>query len=358
MCFSVAVLYRYPFLLCLLGLAVVGCGRSPAAEQGAVKGVSPALHARSEAARLAALHMDHPAARRLLGGHRYKALHRVRVTLGGQPDRSFEDRYELRCAGKGDCYGRQDNSLEYGVEFYRIGEQTYFRHRYQRFLRFSEEPAEARRRVARIWSAGAAIIELLEGHLKTTPAGEVTVAGRAASRYKLSRGSGAARIYGGRRAWRGRLKALKVEGEAVLDKATGAPLSLRVRYAVSAPKDGRTVTISGEFDGAVSQVGKPQVIKPPTDFAVARTRPRETQELRLLGSHRLNPGWFRGGGPQAARRGASSGAMGRGAQRPRAVMGAMAPRRPAPRSGMVARPTGPRARPGRPVARPRPTDKP
>ena len=246
--------------------------------------------------------MNHATAHGLLGAHRYRALHRVRVTLDGQPDRSFEDRYELRCAGKSDCYGRQDNSLEYGVEFYRIGEETYFRHRYQRFLKFTEEPAEARRRSEHIWGAGAAIIELLQGHLVVTPAGEITVVGRPASRYKLSRGRGLALSYTGRRAWRSRLKALGIEGEAVLDKATGAVLTLRVTYAVSAPKAGRTVTIAGTFDGAVVEVGKPLAIAAPADFKVARSRPREAQELQMLGSQRLYPGWFRGGGPQAARR--------------------------------------------------------
>lgn len=335
-------------------LAVAACGRSPGPEGSAGKTIRSAHHGRSVAARLAALRMDHATAHGLLGAHRYRAKSRVRVTLDGRPDRAFEDRYWLRCTGKSDCYGRQDNSLEYGVEFYRIGEHTYFRHRYQRFWRFTEEPEEARRRVERIWGAGAAIIELLQGHLSMTPVDEVTVAGRQASHYKLSLGKGIPAVYVGRRAWRDGLKAMRIEGEAQLDKATGVVLALKVIYAVSAPKDGRIVTITGEFDGAVVEAGKPQVIKPPADFAVARARPREARELRMLGSQRLHPGWFRGGGPQAARRGYSGGGMRQGPNRtprPGGRPGAprMRPRATGARPSMARRPsarrTGPAGKP-------------
>jgi hypothetical protein len=347
----------FPVVLCL---AVVGCGRSPGPEAKARKGINPAHHARSVAARTAALRMDHATARGHLGGHRYEARHRVRVTVDGQPDRAFEDRYWLRCTGGSDCYGRQDNSLEYGVEFYRIGEQTYFRHRYQRFGRFAEEPEEARRRVERIWGAGAAVIELLQGHLSLTPSGEATVAGRPAKRYRLSLGKAMPMVYSGRRAWRSRLKAMHIEGEALLDETTGVVLALKVRYAVSVPKSGRTVTITGELDSAVTEAGKPQVIKPPADFAVARARPREARELRMLGSHRLHPGWFRGGGPHAARRQRRGGgveqvpSMEVEARSRRSVRLSVRPSKPMARSPMARRP--PARRP--PTRRPRPGDKP
>jgi len=335
-------------------LVLAGCGRSPGPDNGTGKTIRPANHGRSVVARLAALRMDHRTAHGLLGAHRYRAKSRVRVTLDGVPDRAFEDRYWLRCTGKTDWYGRHDNSLEYGVEFYRIGDHTYFRHRYQRFSRFSEEPREARRRVERIWGAQAAIIELLQGHLSVTPAGEGTVAGRPASRYNLSLGKGVPTVYVGRRAWRDGLKAMRIEGEAQVDRATGVVLALKVVYAVSAPKNGRTVTITGEFDGAVVEVGKAQVIKPPADFAVARARPRETRDLRMLGSHRLHPGWFRGGGPQAARRGRSGGAMRPGSSpRPRSRGRVPAPRtrpratgaRPSMTRRPAARRTGPEGKP-------------
>lgn len=352
MWFAVSVRLLRRELLTIGLLLVAACGRAPGLEKKVDKALRPAHHARSVAARMAALRMDHARVHGLLGAHRYRAKHRVRVTVNGQPDHAFEDRYVLRCAGKSDCYGRQDNSLEYGVEFYRIGEHTYFRHRYQRFMRFTEEPEEARRRLERIWGAGEAVIELLQAYLVTTPAGEASVAGRSGSRYKLSLGRGRPALYTGRRSWRARCKAMRIEGEAVLDKSTGVVLALRVSYAVSAPKGGRTVTITGDFDGAVVEVGKAQVVKAPADFAVARSRPRETQELRMLGSQRLNPGWFRGGGPQAARRGHSGGGMGPASTHPR---------RSRPRAAAPVMRRAPRARPSMarpPADRRRPAGKP
>ncbi len=352
-------------ILCLIACGVLAaCGRAPGSDKRADQTNGAARHAQSVKARLAALRLDHATARGLLGGHRYRAVHRVRVTLDGRPDRAFEDRYVLRCNARSDCYGRQDNSLEYGVEFYRIGEQTFFRHRYQRFMRFSEEPDEAGRRVERIWGVGAAIVELLGSALVMTPAGEATVAGRRASRYKLSLGTGMPAVHSGRRAWRARLKAMRIEGEAQLDKASGVVLALKVTYAVSAPKDGRTVTITGEFDGAVVEAGKSQVIKPPADFAVARARPRETRELRMLGSARLHPGWFRGGGPQAAHRGRGGAGMRSSPSMRVRPKRSMRPTIPPARPSMARRPTTRRPTTRRPTTRrpathrPRPAGKP
>jgi len=193
-----------------------------------------------------------------------------------------------------------------------------------------------------------------------TPAGQTTVAGRSASRYKLSLGKGVPTAHTGRRAWRARLKAMRIEGEAQLDTASGAVLALKVTYAVSAPKAGRTVTITGDFDGAVVEAGKPQVIKPPADFAVARARPREARELRMLGSQRLNPGWFRGGGPHAARRGGATKGMKPAPSMEHRPRRPMQPSRPRARTPMQA----PRPRARTPMVqppsnhRPRPMDKP
>ncbi len=259
--------------------------------------------------------MSHSVAWKHLGGHRFRATHRVSVKVDGKPDRDLVSRYELTCAPERDCHGREESSAEYGVELYRMGEQTFFRHRYQRFMRFSEEPEEANRRIQRIWGAAAAVVELLGSRLAVTPAGETTAAGRRATRYKLSRQHGPPARASGARAWRKKMQVLSVKGEALLDTATGAPLGITISYSVSAPKGAHRVTISGQLEASVLQAGASQKITPPRDFIVARPRPRETRDLRMLGSHRLNPGWFRGGGPQAAHRRARQGMSG-GAPRP------------------------------------------
>ncbi|MFH2005955.1 MAG: hypothetical protein ABI333_05135 [bacterium] len=262
----------------------------------------PRNHVRVAAARWRAFELTSGEVRQRLGGHSYQARHRVAVTVDGKPDQSFEDRYVVKCTGKGACYARQDNSLEYGVELYRLGELTYFRHRYQRFMRFPEEPQEAARRIEHIWGAGGAVVELLRRHMSVTPAGAVTAAGRKATRYRLSLGASRVLVReSGPRAWRALLKPLRIVGEAALDNKTGVALSLQITYDVRVPKDGHIVKITGEFRGALSDPGKNPVIKPPADYVVAQPRAREVQQLQMLGSHRRNPGWFRGGGSRHRR---------------------------------------------------------
>ena len=68
-------------LLVIGWLVVAACGRSPALDKRAGRTIRPANHARSVAARMAALQMDHATARDLLGAHRFRASHKVRVTL-------------------------------------------------------------------------------------------------------------------------------------------------------------------------------------------------------------------------------------------------------------------------------------
>ena len=69
--------------LCLAG-ALVACGR-PTPRGGAKARVDPRDHARSEAARRAALQLGHAEVRKRLGGHVLSATHKVASTLDGKP---------------------------------------------------------------------------------------------------------------------------------------------------------------------------------------------------------------------------------------------------------------------------------
>lgn len=257
----------------------------------------------------------------------FRATHRVASTLDGKPEASWVDTYSLRCRATGDCHGRLDNSLEYGVEFIRLGAHTYFRHRYQEFLRFREEPREAQRRAQRIWGAGAAVTTLLERWLRLVPAGSKTVGGRTGSLYRLEKRSRPRAVTAtGRRAWRARLHADAIAGEVVLDSATGVVLRLQVRYAVWATRGTHKIGVTGTYEGSLTGVGTTPAVAPPARFTRATPRAREAlDERRLLRDQRLRPGWFRGGGPYEARRHPAR----RGAPRP--GMSPVRRRRAAPR---------------------------
>lgn len=324
--------------LALLG-AGPGCGRPrPRPDRGANR-VDPRQHASSAVARRAALHLSDSEVRKRLGGYRFQAQHRIASTVDGKPDRAWSEDYLLLCRKNGDCHGRLQNSREYGVEFVRLGEQTYFRHRYQPYLRFHEEPDQAEHRIQRIWGIGAAVVDLVGRFVDLAPIGKGQVAGRAVVRYQLKRRARPRKAAEqGRRAWRASMTVKKVSGEVALDAATGVPLSLKIDYAVTAPRKGHTVGISGSLQGQITAVGSPGAVTAPTQFTQAKSRRREVlDERHLLHDWRLNPGWFRGGGPYAARR--------RGRERAHPHT---APRRVAPG------PRPPAARPAarRPAARP------
>ena len=305
------------WLLMGASLVVTGaCGGSQASEGGGVLPDDPRRHATRALARWNALAMSHRKVRARLGGHRFEATHRVDVTVDNKPVQGFQDRYWLRCTRQGLCHGKLHNSLEYGVEFIRLADYTYFRHRYQKYLRFTEEPEEATRRIEDLWGAGRAVVDLLRAQLTLSPDGQAKASGREASRYRLTLASvGRPRDESGARAWRNKMRVLKIEGHVLLDNATGVPLELQVSYAVSAPRKSQTLVITGSFRGAIRDPGRPPEIRPPSSFVEAKPRDRTVlQERRLLSNYRLNPGWFRGGGP--ARRG-SMGAPVRAMSRPR-----------------------------------------
>ena len=286
-----------------IAMSCIGCGgRRPA--DGAARQADPAAHSRSEEARWAALAMPHRRVREALGGHRFEARHEVSSRIGEEPGRALVEEYLLECGPKGDCHGRLNNSREYGVEFVRVGEATFFRHRYQDFLRFSEEREESERRVEHLFGIGAATLELLYSGVRLLPAGEAAIGGRKAARYRLTSSKMPRPVAGtrGAKAWRARLKVERADGELWLEKDTGAPVRVEVRYRVSAPKGGRMVVLTGSLRTEIKAIGKPVEVKPPPRFTEASPRDRESLDLRaLLGDHRLNPGWFRGGGPHAAR---------------------------------------------------------
>lgn len=245
-------------------------------------------------------------ARARIGSHRFAATHRVAVSVDGRADQELGEELRLVIRRNGDCQGQRHNSKEWGVEFVRLGEVTYFRHRYQRFLRFTEEPGEARRRVERIWGTGRAVLELVQRQLRFESQSNGRVAGRPVVALRLARREHPVGSIGSSRpsrAWRAGLAVIRLEGEARLDRQTGVPLACRISYAVAAEKDGKQVVISGEYQGKTVVLGRDPALSPPRDFVEARPRVREKPLLsRLLKGHRLNPGWFRGGGPRAARR--------------------------------------------------------
>ena len=311
--------------------------------------MDPRQHASSAEARRAALHLSDREVRERLGGHRFQAQHRIASTVDGKPDRAWTEDYLLVCRKNGDCHGRLQNSREYGVEFVRLGEQTYFRHRYQPYLRFREEPDQAERRIQRIWGINAAVVDLVARFVDLAPIGKGQVAGRAVVRYQLRRRPRPRQAAEqGRRAWRASMTLNKLSGEVALDAATGVPLSVRIDYAVTAPRKGHTVGISGSLKGQITAVGAAGAVTAPTRFTQATSRRREVlDERHLLHDWRLNPGWFRGGGPYAARR--------RGREpSPRGV--APGPRPPAARApaarAPAARPPAARAPAARRVPRP------
>jgi hypothetical protein len=316
--------------------AACGRGQSAASADDPTRGPDPKHHASDGAARMRALRLTHAEVRRRLGPHRWEARHTVSTAVAGKAAESLTETFRLECGAGATCHGLYENSAEYGQELFHEGDVTFFRQRYQRFLRFTEEPEETALRLEGIWGIVPATAELLGRFLALSPQGSASAAGRPGQRYRLDLRSVPlpAPTESGSRAWRAKLRAEKLAGTALLDRATGVPLQVTLSYTVTAPRDGVTVTIQGELQATVTEAGKPVAIALPKDFDEASPRTRDALvERRLLGNLPRNPGWFRGGGPKVGGPGGKGPDVGGGAGEPRP--GGMRPRAAGMAPGMA-----------------------
>lgn len=258
-------------------------------------------HASSQEVRLRAVTLSYADLRKVAPGHVLKARHAVSAWVAGKVDRSYVEEVTLSCTAKGRCRGRYNTDQETGMEFVLASPHIYFRQRYQPFLRFEEEPEESLLRLENVWSVVTAPFALIKRYLHLVPKGDQKGAGRTGSLYRVERKVGAFPSKGTlrHRAWRDSLLVTRLEGDVVLDRVTGVPLSLKLSYEVTVTKNKFPIQLKGTLEATMTSFGEDPTVPIPSKFTIASPLQRDkVDEDQLLKGTQLNPGWFRGGGSQ------------------------------------------------------------
>jgi hypothetical protein len=268
---------RLPLLLALAACGLA-CGREQraapaAAETGRATTTFDVTRVLADPAALQAAVDRSP--RALLPSFRLRGTSSVRVAQAGEPVAQLDEEALVERAPGGELHAFYGNSREQGRELFAAGGQVWVRPRYGKFhQRLPAEPDEAGRVADETAGTLAAYLELVLPSARLSDGGAVTAAGRQARKVVLARG--AARPGGGD-GWRGTIDVSALDGELVLDEATGAVLHGRLAARLSFTRESRTFDLTLTATHALEEVGGALVITPPSEAESSPTPRRSTE---------------------------------------------------------------------------------
>ena len=273
-------------------LVLLGACSTTDAKTGAANGSSRLDPSTSSGAR-AALMMRLSQTRHRLGPFQWRA-DSVLSAQAGNDHRSLTETFFLETDGLGRIHGRHDNSKEYGYEFYWAGGTYTYRLRYRPFRRRKADWEDVSSRAERIWNTTADTWSILDrfAQLEATSTGQK---GQIAYRVSLSSSPRPASSHE-HRAWAKNMKVSALSGRLVFERATGAPLLVRIKATYRFPKRQGTAQVTLSLNDTLtrkSEAYRIQVPEAPT--APIRRRPQE--DRRILLGPTPKPGWYRAGGP-------------------------------------------------------------
>jgi hypothetical protein len=214
--------------------------------------------------------LERAARQRIPEAHRVAGASHVVVSEGGEPLESLDEQTLVERDARGVLHAVYTNSRDQGREIFSAGDTVWVRPRYGKFHRRPPaEPDEAERVAGEIGSVFASHLELCARGLAVRDAGATTVVGRRARRLILGRGT--PRSLPGetapQRAWRDGASVDALEGEVLLDDATGAILLGRLAARVGFVRDGRRLEMTLSSTQEVQAVGAVTVMPPPDEHS-------------------------------------------------------------------------------------------
>jgi hypothetical protein len=303
-------------LLASAGL-LVGCKGKPAAEPaspGGRAGVPLELSRLGSDRRttLRALRMPAQQVWRGLGAHRLTCRSRLVARVPGHPAREVDQEVMVRFDAGGQFAAVKNTHPQYGRELIWTGGWLYPRLRWNKFLRRRPEAGEPALHLERLAGLLPAYVSLLRRFIRIEALGQASHQGRKAARVKLgleTRPAPPRAESSPARSWRQSLQVSSLEGEALLDARTGAPLKVELRarwsFAASAPGQRPPTGIPspdprlrGEgglrFSLEVSEIGKVAAIEPPPEAETVdspRLTRSEIERQMLTGELPLEERW-------------------------------------------------------------------
>ncbi len=234
-----------------------------------------------------ALGLPHHKVAALLGPHRLRISSSFEVSEAGKVVEQLQDEIRLDFDSPAAWHGTSNNSADYGRETIFAGGSLFLRARYQRFhQRPPTNDAEPASLADRFFDAGAATWDLLSPGAAIADAGTATVAGRAGRKIAISSASSPskpARETLTQRKWRESRTVEGVQGEAVLDAQSGAPLALDLRGVVGFMREGKAYSMKVAVKAEVTDFGRPDITPPdPAEVVQTPGRMHEVDERDKL----------------------------------------------------------------------------
>jgi hypothetical protein len=194
---------------------------------------------------LGALAMPHHYLATRLGSHRIQCSSTLSTTVPGQPPREVRQEVELRMDREGRFAATKNTHPQHGQEVIWTGDALYPRLRHGKFLRRPARAGEPRAIADRFAGLLPAYVGLLRRFLRVSLKGPTSVAGRSALKLELGLATSPPpppRNPAPARAWRQSIVVSSLAGVALLDRESGAPLSvdLRARWSFHPPAGGPT----------------------------------------------------------------------------------------------------------------------
>ena len=203
-----------------------------------------------------------------LGAHRITATSSVEVSSRGEVLEALSDKTSIAVDDKGNFVATADNDREYGRHAIFVDGVLYLRPRYGKYhAREPDTPSEPGRILDQMFSTASAYFDLLWTGAELSDRGATSIDGRAAKKIEISKAPQARDRPDEsvrQRAWRESIGVDEVAGEVILDRETGAPLSVKLAGTIHYTRDG----VRHEMKLAAShkiEVGAAPAIKAPAE---------------------------------------------------------------------------------------------
>ena len=247
---------------------------------------------------LAALRMPHHRATEQLGAHVVTCRSTLTTSVPSHPTRKVEEELTLRADGAGHFAAVKHTDPQHGEEVTWTDGWLYSRLRYSVFTRRRPRSAREPAIIAdRMYGLLPAYVEILSRFIAVKRVGPVRHGGREGIKVRLSLAQTPAPPPIQRapaRRWRRHVTARAIEGSAILDAKTGAPLSVKLKagWSFHPPKAGLPASgipravdraVVGRtdlvFEQNIAEVGKKVTVDPPDTKEVKRSLRRVRLEL-------------------------------------------------------------------------------
>lgn len=211
-----------------------------------------------------------------LGPHQRRQELDLTLTGGGGEER-FHETWRTDVDGRGAVQALHSTSHDDLREWVFAEGKLYTRVATPRFAMRSPEGDEVERARGEQEGVLAGMLAVLGRFAAREEGGVVTApGGRRAARLVLHLAGRAAGFDDDdpAHAWRRSLKVARLEGEILIDAASGAPLGARLDAEYRFDRQGREIKVAVVYRGEIGDIGTPRQIRPPADAVARLARPR------------------------------------------------------------------------------------